>query len=77
MNYEPVPASKEDLELMGLIERQYLATPFYGTRRMAVALERMGRPVNWKRVGRLMRTMGLSAIYPRPRTSERAKGHKV
>jgi len=75
--YEPVPASEEDLEWMGLIDRQYLATPFYGTRRMAVALDRMGHPVNRKRVQRLMRTMGLEAIYPHPKTSERAAGHKV
>jgi len=75
--YEPVPANEEDLVLMELLDRQYLETPFYGTRRMAEALRRAGHPVDRKRVRRLMRVMGLEAIYPRRRTSEKAKGHKV
>lgn len=75
--YAPVPASGEDLTLMALIDRQYLETPFYGTRRMAVALGRMGHPVNRKRVQRLMRAMGLEAIHPHPKTSTKAIGHKV
>ena len=75
--YEAVPASEEDLELMGLIDRQYLATPFYGTRRMTEALKRMGHPVNRKRVRRLMRMMGLEAIYPRPKTTVPDARHKV
>jgi putative transposase len=62
---------------MKLIDQQYLATPFYGSRRMAVWLNRQGRPVSRKRVQRLMRTMGLQAIYRRPRTSQPASGHKV
>ncbi len=75
--YEPVGASAEDLELMGLSDRRYLATPFHGTRRMVVALERKGHLVNRKRVKHLMQAMGLSAIYPRPRTSMAGEGHKV
>ena len=75
--YEPVPVSGEDLELMRLIDRQYLRTPFYGTRRMAVVLGQQGHPVERKRVQRLMRTMGLEAIYPKPRTSKPGAGHKV
>lgn len=77
MYYEPVPVSGEDLELMRLIDRQYLETPFYGTRRMVVMLARMGHLVDRKRVQRLMRTMGLEAIYPKPRTSKPGAGHKV
>jgi putative transposase len=69
--------SQEDLELMKLMDRQYLATPFYGSRRMTVWLGRQGCQVNRKRVQRLMRTMGLTAIYRRPRTSKPAPGHKV
>ena len=75
--YRPRGPSPKDLEVMKPIDQQYLATPFYGSRRMAVWLDRQGHPVNRKRVQRLMRTMGLQAIYRRPRTSQRAPGHKV
>ena len=75
--YQRVGVSREDEELMKLMDRQYLPTPFYGSRRMTVWLRRIGHQVNRKRVQRLMRTMGLEAIYRRPRTSRPAKGHKV
>ena len=75
--YRPRATSQEDLAVMKQIDQQYLATPFYGSRRMTVWLQRQGRPVSRKRVQRLMRTMGLQAIYRRPRTSLRALGHKV
>jgi len=69
--------SQEDLALMKLIDRQYLATPFYGARRMAVWLKNQGYKVNRKRVRRLMQVMGLKAIYRHPRTSKPAPCHKV
>ncbi len=75
--YRPKEVLPGDLALMKLIDQQYLATPFYGSRRMAVWLNRQGLPVSRKRVQRLMRTMGLQAIYRRPRTSQPASGHKV
>jgi putative transposase len=75
--HEPAGASAEDLRLMGLIDKEYTAHPFYGSRRMAVWLGRQGEEVNRKRVQRLMRVMGLEAIYPRPRTSTAGQGHKV
>jgi putative transposase len=75
--YQPVPASQENLELMKLIDQQYLERPFYGSRRMAVWLRSQGYPVSRKRVQRLMRTMGLRAIYRHPRTSQPAPGHQV
>ena len=62
---------------MKLIDRQYLATPFYGTRRMVVWLKKQGYKANRKRVRRLMRIMGLQAIYRRPRTNKPAPGHKI
>lgn len=62
---------------MKLIDRQYLDTPFYGTRKFVVWLRNQGRRVNRKRVRRLMRIMGLKAIYRRPRTSRPAPGHKL
>ena len=62
---------------MKLIDRQYLATPFYGVRKIAACLKSQGYLVNRKRVRRLMRLMGLRAIYRRPRTSKPGKGHKI
>ena len=75
--YQPKGISEEDLTLMKLIDRQYLATPFYGARKIAVWLKSQGRQVNRKRVRRLMRLMGIKAIYRRPRTSTPAPGHKI
>ena len=75
--YRPRAASAEDLSLMGEIDRQYLETPFFGSRRMKAWLERRGMPVSRKRVQRLMRAMGLRAIYRRPSTSRRAPEHPV
>jgi putative transposase len=66
--YQPKEIYEEDLTLMKLIDRQYLVTPFYGARKMAAWLKSKGHLVNRKRVRRLMRTMGLKAIYRRPRT---------
>ena len=62
---------------MKLIDRQYLATPFYGARKIAAWLKSRDYGVNRKRVRRLMRLMGLKAIYRRPRISEPAPGHKI
>ena len=75
--YQPIGISEEDLTLMKLIDGQYLSTPFYGARRMAVWLKKQGYRVNRKRIQRLMRIMGLKAIYRRPRTSKPAPGHKI
>ena len=62
---------------MGEIDRQYLETPFYGSRRMKAWLERRGIRVSRKRVQRLMGAMGLRAIYRRPSTSRRPPEHPV
>jgi putative transposase len=67
--YQAVPASAEELALMRRIDEQYLQRPFFGSRQMAHWLSRQGPRVNRKRVQRLMRLMGLEAIYPKPRTS--------
>ena len=73
----PVEVSDEDRTIMALIDRQYLARPFYGSRRMAAWLATQGHPVNRKRAQRLMRLMGLVAIYQRPNTSKPAAAHKI
>jgi putative transposase len=75
--YQPVGTSEGNLTLMKLIDRQYLATPFYGARKIAVWLKSQGQAVNRKRVRRLMGIMGLKAIYRRPKTSVPAPGHKT
>ena len=62
---------------MALIDRHYLARPYYGSRRMAAWLATQGHLVNRKRVQRLMRLMGLVAIYQRPNTSKAAAEHKI
>jgi putative transposase len=75
--YEPAPETTENLRLMRLIDEQYTACPFYGSRRMTAWLVERGEEVNRKRVQRLMRQMGLEAIYPKPRPSTAGRGHKV
>ena len=62
---------------MKLIDRQYLMTPYYGARKLAACLKSQGYLVNRKRVRRLMRLMGIEAIYRRPRTSKPAPSHKI
>jgi len=62
---------------MKLIDRQYLATPFYGARKITAWLKSQGQRVNRKRIRRLMQIMGLKAIYRRPRTSKPTLGHEI
>ena len=71
------PVSQETLDLMRHIDEQYTRTPFYGVLRMTAWLRKEGHPVNPKRVRRLMRLMGLEAIYPKPRLSVPHPEHQV
>jgi putative transposase len=74
--YEPTQESPENLHLMRLIDEQYTRTPFYGWPRMTAHLrEDKGYLVNHKRVQRLMRIMGIQAIYPKPRTTVSGAAH--
>ena len=75
--YRPVPTRAEDLELMALMDRQYWKTPFYGSRKLKAWLLQQGYLVSRKRVRRLMRLMGLEAIYRRPNFSKPASGHRI
>ena len=75
--YQPVGVSDEDLNLMKLIDHQYMATPFYGARKMVAWLKSECHIVNRKRVRRLMQLMGLKAIYRRSRTSKPVPGNKI
>jgi putative transposase len=71
--YRPVAVDTESLALMRCIDEQYLRTPFYGSRRMTAWLRTQGYAVSRERVRRLMRRMGLQALYQRPRTSHPAE----
>ena len=75
--YRRKGASEEDLASMVRMDRQYLSTPYYGSRRMRAWLRREGHLVNRKRVQRLMRAMGLRSIYRRPKTSQPSPEHRV
>jgi putative transposase len=75
--YKKKPVKPEDLKLMRLIDEQYLKTPAWGSRSMRNHLRRKGYKINRKRVQRLMRLMGLEAIYPKPKTSRPHPAHKV
>lgn len=75
--WTPAPADPADLTLMRRIDEQYLRTPFFGSRQMAVWLSREGEPVNRKRVPRLMRRMGLQGAVPGPHTSRPHPLHPV
>jgi len=74
--YEPAGETAKNLVLMRLIDEQYTKCPFYGSRRMTAWLGREGHDVNRKRVQRLMRLMGIKAIYPKPRTTLADEQHE-
>ena len=74
--YEPV-VDEYDLLLKRLIDKQYTLTPFYGSRKITEQLRRDEHLVNRKHIQRLMREMGLDAIYQKPHLSEPHPGHKI
>lgn len=76
-HYRPKSQSKYNLELMNQIDRQFIDTPYYGVRQMTYHLRNMGYCVNPKRVRRLMRLMGLQAIYQSPKTTHANPDHQV
>jgi putative transposase len=73
----PVRETEMNLNIMDRIDALYMDHPFYGSRNMTVILNREGCNVNRKRIQRLMRLMGIQAIYPKPRLSISGKGHKI
>jgi putative transposase len=75
--YEPCGASEQELALMRLLDEQYTRAPFYGIRRMSAWLHEQGHLVNHKRVRRLMRLMGIEAIYPKRKLSRKNDEHKI
>jgi len=75
--YEPQPESEYNLELMQLIDEQYIRRPFYGSRRMRDWLRGQGHQICRDRIRRLMRLMGIEAIYPKPQLSIKGKEHRI
>ena len=75
--YQPAAETEEDLRLMRLLDQEYTAHPFLGSRRLTEWLIRQGEAVNRKRVQRLLRVMGLEAIYPKPKRSTAGRGHRI
>jgi putative transposase len=75
--YAAASETAENLQLMRLLDEQYMQTPFYGYRRMTVCLRKAGYLVNPKRIVRLMGVMGIEAIYPKPQTTVVNPAHKI
>ena len=75
--YQPAGETAEDLRLMRLIDQEYTAHPFLGSRRLTKWLVEQGEAVNRKRVQRLMGRMGLEAVHPKPKLSVAGRGHRV
>lgn len=76
-SYRRAGEPKDNLTIMRILDEVYTEAPFYGSRKMVVALAGHGHVVNRKRVQRLMRLMGLEAIYAKPRLSQRGKENRI
>jgi putative transposase len=75
--YQAAQEIPENLNLMRLLDEQYTRTPFYGSPRLTHWLRQRGYQVNHKRVERLMRRMGIQAVYPKPKLSQPGKEHRI
>lgn len=75
--YIPAEESIKNLEVMNMLDEIHTTYPFYGSRQLTASLRLEGMQVNRKRVQRLMRVMGITAIYPRPKTSKSNLQHKI
>jgi putative transposase len=74
--YQPVGEKALNLELMRIIDKQYTKAPFFGVPRMTQVVRNMGYPIGHKRIERLMRLMGIQAVYPKRNTSKADEGHQ-
>jgi putative transposase len=75
--YRPAAETTANLRLMRLLDKEYTAHPFLGSRRLTRWLSKQGEAVNRKRVQRLLRLMGLEAIYPKPKLSAAGRGQRI
>ena len=75
--YQCAPETEENLALMRRLDELHMEHPVYGSRKLAVSLRREGVVINRKRVVRLLRLMGIEAIYAKPKTSLPMPGHQI
>lgn len=76
--YEPTGLTLDNKEMMRAIDELYTEHPFYGSRKIAKQLSRdRNEPINRKRIQRLMRLMGIEAIYPKPNLSQNTTAHPI
>ena len=75
--YQPVAENESNLKLMRIIDEEYLKYPFFGSRQMKRHLQRLRYKVSRHKLRRLMQLMGLTAIYQKPRTSNKNPEHKI
>jgi putative transposase len=75
--YQPCPETEENLALMRRLDELHLEHPVYGSRKLTVLLGQEGSVINRKRVVRLLRRMGIEAIYAKPRTTLPEPGHQI
>jgi len=75
--YQPIPENLYNIQLMNLIDQKYTQMPYYGVPRMTEHLRQSGYVAGAKLVRRLMRQMGLQAIYPKPKTSKPNSEHRI
>jgi len=75
--YRPRPVSNENLLIMRLLDEEYTRHPFYGARRLSDWVSGQGHPAGREKVGRLMKEMGIEAIYPKKPLSLKNKEHKI
>lgn len=75
--YQPLPEDPEDEILRTLLDEEFTARPFFGTRKLRIQLKKRGYRVNRKKIRRLMRELGLAVIYRKPRLSLPGRGHKI
>jgi putative transposase len=75
--YEPCPETEANLALMRVLDELHLEHPVYGSRRLTVLLKQRGQEINRKRVRRLLRLMGIEAIYPRRRVNLPGQEHEI
>jgi putative transposase len=75
--YQCCPETEENLALMRRLDELHLEHPVYGSRKLTVLLRQAGLALNRKRVVRLLRLMGIEAIYAKPRTSLPEPGHQI
>jgi len=75
--YQAVELFDQEFEIRRIVDEIHIKYPFMGSRRIRLELAKQGKSVNRKRVVRIMRQMGIAALYPKPRTTVPNIAHKI